>query len=65
MLTTTMKSVEKFRGDIPPSEVAEVLDRLSNNCYSAFGKPGNVKTLKLSEDDDGNKVLVAVVEVED
>lgn len=65
MLTTTMKVVEKFSGDIPPSEVAETFDRLSNNCYSAFGKDGNVKMIKFDEDTDGDRVLVAIVEVED
>ena len=65
MLTTTMKIVEKFGEDIQPSEVAEIFERLSNNCYSAFGKPGNVKSIKLSEGADGDKALVAIVEVED
>lgn len=65
MLTTTMKIVEKFGEDVHPSEVAEIFERLSNNCYSAFGKPGNVKTINLSEDANGDRVLVAVVEVED
>ena len=65
MLTITMKVVEKFSGDIPPSGVAEAFVRLSNNCYSAFGKAGNVKMIKFDEDTDGDGVLVAIVEVED
>ena len=64
MMTTTMKHVEQFKEPPQPSEVAETFVRLSNNCYSAFGKAGNVKMIKFDEDTDGDRVLVAIVEVE-
>lgn len=65
MLTTTMKVVEKFSGDIPPSEVAETFRSTLQQLLLAFGKAGNVKMIKFDEDTDGDRVLVAIVEVED
>ena len=59
-----MKIVEKFGEDIQPSEVAEIFERLSNNCYSAFGKPGNVKSIHLNQTSVGTDVLTVIAEVE-
>lgn len=64
MMTTTMKHVEQFKEPPQPSEVAEILDRISGRCYSAFGEGGTLTTLILSESNSGGHVLVAIVEVE-
>ena len=61
---TTIKVAEKFDDKPTASEVAEILDRISGRCYSAFGEGGTLTTLKLNESNSGGHVLVAIVEVE-
>lgn len=62
---TTIKVAEKFDDKPTASEVAEILERLSNRCFSAFGQDGKLSAIQLDRRDDSKCVLIVFAKVED
>lgn len=62
---TTVKVIEELDDRPTASEIAEILERLSSRCFSAFGQDGKLSTIQLDRHNDSKCVFIAIARVEE